>query len=106
MKYFLSIIVAIILIGLPANATTGFVTTVATTATTTSTKILNINAKRVYLIVQNTGSESILVNTASSATVGVLVPSGGSYEPNLAPINEIWIKSTAATSTIVVIEGQ
>lgn len=103
MKYLFFILLAICA---PANATVAYLTTLQVTATTTSTKILNVNNARTYLIIQNIGSNNVIVNTATQGgTQGLIVPPGGAYEPINAPINEIWVKSVGGSSNITVIQG-
>jgi len=76
------------------------------TATNTSTRVLAINAKRSYLLIQNIGTVGVYVSTQTQVgTVGVYVPAGGAYEPVAAPINEIWVVSESGNNNIVVMQG-
>lgn len=80
------------------------------TATTTSTQILAAESSRRYLIVQNQDAAiSITVKTgsaSSSASDGVIVPAGGSYEAGQAPVDSVFIRSASGTPAVVVIQGR
>lgn len=77
------------------------------TATTTSVKVINANARRKYLMIQNKGPEAIYVKfeTVHTGLEGIKILSGGNYEPLYAPNNSIWIKTGASTSSVVIYEG-
>lgn len=77
------------------------------TASTTSTQVLDEHPGRCYMMVQNKGSESILVKTGSvhSGSEGVLIVAGGNWEPFSPPVGSVYIKSLATTSAITVISG-
>lgn len=81
---------------------------VVVTATGTSTKVMNFNAKRGYIIIINRGSNTAVAKfgtTAQSGTEGVPIPAGGSYEPIQAPTNPLWLVTTASTSAVTIVEG-
>lgn len=77
------------------------------TATTTSTKILNGSSYRTYLMMINNGANSVAVKVGSAHTgfEGVVIPSGGYYEPFVAPSDSIYLISTSGTSAVFVLEG-
>lgn len=77
------------------------------TVTATSTKFLEVNSSRTYLVIQNKGSVDVYfkVNSASTSTEGIKLPSGGAYEPIEAPINSIFLKTASSTATVTIIEG-
>jgi hypothetical protein len=78
------------------------------TVTTTSTQLRPQNGLRTYLILINTGSQTVYVKfgSAQATTEGVPIPAGGSYEPNKAPANSVWADTATSTSTLTIIEGQ
>lgn len=104
----MKILLAIMLFSSQVFATTAFYAPVEITATTTSTKVMNTNNLRTYLLIQNKGSIGVYVAFAAQAgaTDGVLIAAGGAFEPNLSPINEIWIQSASSTSDVVLVQGQ
>ncbi|MFI5416187.1 MAG: hypothetical protein ACHQXJ_02415 [Nitrososphaerales archaeon] len=65
------------------------------------------NAARTYLIIMNTGGNTVIVKFGSvqSALEGVPIPAGGSYEPIEAPGNSVWIETASATSTVTLMQG-
>ena len=73
-----------------------------------STKVLNQNGLRNYLLIQNTGSVPLLIKlgSAQSALEGISIPVGGNYEPIKAPSNSVWAKTVSGTGTMTIIEGQ
>lgn len=78
------------------------------TATTTSTQYLTANKSRNYLLIVNNGDDSVLVKmgSAHTASEGVLVGPGGSWEPSTPPNGSIWIKASATTSSVYILEGK
>jgi hypothetical protein len=81
------------------------------TCTNTSTKVMNANSARAYLLVENTGATNaatITFGAAQVASEGVVLAPGGVYgalyEPKPAPVNSIYCKSASGT-TISLIEG-
>lgn len=79
-----------------------------TTATTTSTKLVNANTARNYLIIQNLGATNVLVKfgSAHSASEGITIFPGGNYEPFMVPTGDIYFKAASGTPAIVIIEGE
>lgn len=77
------------------------------TATSTSTKVLNTDALREYLIIQNTGSNSIAVKFGSAQTAGegVVIAAGGNYEPFDCPTNSVYLEALSGTSTYIIQYG-
>lgn len=63
---------------------------------------LGANPKRTYLLIQNQGAGTLFFSTTATGTLtsGGQVAVGGSYEPNVPPVNQISI-----TGTGYVIEG-
>lgn len=80
---------------------------VAYSATGTSGKALNANFNRKYLLVVNEGSQTVYVkvDAAHSGTEGVPIVAGGAWEPIVAPVNSLYIKSASGTQTISIVEG-
>ena len=78
------------------------------TATDTSTKVMDQNTLRSYLIILNTGGTDIYVKfgSAQSATEGIKIPSGWNYEPEVAPSNSVWVVTASSTSTYTIMQGQ
>lgn len=78
------------------------------TITGTSTQLLAFNPSRCYLLIQNNGATSIIVKLGSvqSGTEGVVIISGGNWEPPIAPINSVWAESASSTDAATVIEGK
>lgn len=78
------------------------------TATVTSAQILGTNNNRKYLLIQNTGAQSIILkfDTVQSASEGIVISAGGNYEPISAPTDPLFIRSASGTSTYTLIEGQ
>lgn len=77
--------------------------------TTTSGQIIPSNSLRVYLIMVNTGTNTVYVKAGavqSTATDGIPILPGGNYEPFLAPANNIYADTSTGSSTIEWQEGQ
>lgn len=91
--------------GAIAGAQTGYNVPITQALTTSNTQVLQVNAQRTYLLIQNTGSNSIVVSF-DNTNPGLTIASGGSWEPGKAPINSVYLKSSTSTSTAVIIEGQ
>lgn len=104
MRFLLAVL---FLVGAQAFAYVNYSTITYPTATTSSTKILNVNNLRQYLIIQNQGAVGVYVSTATqTASQGILIPPGGSYEPEEAPINAIYVETASSTAALIVIQGQ
>lgn len=75
--------------------------------TGTSTKLLNANVNRKYLIIINSGTDAIYIKAASahSGTEGVKIPAGGNWEPFVPPIDSLYFKSASGTQAVSIIEG-
>lgn len=81
---------------------------VVVTATVTSTKIMNANSLRKYLIIVNRGTSITAVvkfGSVQSGTEGVPIPPGGSYEPTFAPGNSVYAVTGSSTTALTLIEG-
>lgn len=85
-----------------------FAAPVTITATVTSSVLLAPNGKRVYLLVVNNGAQAVTLKFGSvqSGSEGIVVPSGGVYEPLQAPANVMYGKTGSATSSLTIIQGQ
>jgi hypothetical protein len=68
---------------------------------------LSANDKRVYLIVQNNGTNDVFINFGNKATVGnIKIIAGGNYEPVVAPVDSISLVCAAGlTSQCAVVEA-
>lgn len=77
------------------------------TSTTTSTKFLDANNYRKFLLLINRGTSSVYVKmgSAHSATEGIIIPAGGNWEPTLIPVQSVYIKAAAGTNDVNIIEG-
>jgi hypothetical protein len=78
------------------------------TVSTTSTNALKQNGLRSYLIIMNTGSNTMFArfgNSNQNTSDGVPIPAGGNYEPAKAPSNSVYLISPTG-SFATVIEGQ
>ncbi len=77
------------------------------TATVTSTKVLDTSTVRNYILIQNTGSVSVIIKFGSvqSATEGIVIPAGGSYEPSRPIRQAMWIKSASSTAAVTILTG-
>jgi hypothetical protein len=84
-----------------------FYAPVAVTATTTSTLAMAKNNMRGYLIIVNTGSVTVYAKfgSAHSATEGIPIPAGGSYEPIQAPVNSVYLVTASSTSAVTLLQG-
>lgn len=79
------------------------------TATGTSTKVLNQNGLRTYLIIINNSSTVTMYvkfGSAQTGTEGVAIPPLGNYEPIKAPSNSVYIDTASSTAAYTMIEGQ
>lgn len=77
--------------------------------TGTSTKFLNQNNLRAYLMVINTGSEAVYLkfgSTIQTSTEGIPLPAGWFYENTEGPSNAVWLVTASSTSTVIYMEGQ
>lgn len=101
-------ILVLCLLGTPAFATVFYGPPVTVTATVTSTQELTQNNSRMYLLIQNTGSNPVIVKFGSAQTgvEGITVPAGGNYEPIVAPADSVWMRSSASTSAVTIQQGQ
>ena len=75
--------------------------------TVTSTKFLNANSKRAYLLIQNNGTQNVIVKfgSAQSATEGVIIPAMGNYEPYKVPTDSVYLLSASGTQSVQIVEG-
>lgn len=79
----------------------------AATVGTTAVQILAANARRTYLLIQNTSGATIFVtfDRPASLASGVQVIAAGNYEPLTPPVSSMWAIALAANLSVVVIEG-
>lgn len=79
----------------------------AVTVTTTSTLSLPANPKRHYLMVQNngTGAVTLTFNTAQVGAEGIVIGPGGNFEPFVAPVSAVYLKSAAGTQSVTIVSG-
>jgi len=79
----------------------------AYTVTTTSTKWLEADSYRNYLLCQNNGAVvvSLKVGSVQSGSEGIQIAAGGYYEPFVAPTGSIFMKTASSTASVVCIEG-
>lgn len=79
------------------------------TLSTTSTQVLPINTARNYLLIQNNDANiNIYVKFVSAHTgsqIFILIPAGGNYEPEVVPIDAIFLKSASGAPVATVISG-
>ncbi len=78
------------------------------TVTTGSTKEMDENLLRKYLLIQNNGTTNVIVKLAStqSGSEGVVIVPGGNWEPSKAPTSALYMKSASSTDSVLIIEGQ
>lgn len=76
--------------------------------TTTSTKIVNADKDRNYLLIQNKGLCDLIVKVGSvqTASEGIVIISGGSWEPSRPPREAVWAKGSTCTDTTLINEGR
>ena len=74
---------------------------------TESQQVLPANGGRNYLLIQNNSGADIRASFGNKADLfnGVLISSGGYYEPFVVPSSSINLLGTAADSAVVVVEG-
>lgn len=80
----------------------------AFTASTTSSKALDAQKYRKYLLIQNQGSVDIYVKFrgASTSSEGIIISAGGNYEPERPPKEAVYIESASGTPTVWIVEGK
>lgn len=76
--------------------------------TSSSDKVIDAEAKRNYLLVQNNGTASVYLkfNSAHTGDEGVLIDAGGYYEPNYPGRGAVYMKSTSGSQLINYITGK
>lgn len=87
-----------------------FGTALIGTATTGSSLVFADNSLRSYLLIVNTGSNTIYANfgtiSGSSLVPAVPIPALGNYEPFRAPSNSVFLSTQTGSSNFVAIQGQ
>lgn len=74
------------------------------TVTSSPAQVLAQNANRGYLLIVNTGSNTLYVTFGTGLGNGIPIPAAGNYEPNKAPANSIYLNSPSG-SFARVLEG-
>lgn len=107
MNKILLAIISMCFVASPAYATVFYATPSVVSLTTASTKLLDQDNMRTYLIIQNQGTANIIVKafSAITGTEGVIIPPGGNYEPYLAPGNAVYAKSATGTNSVTIVQG-
>lgn len=73
-----------------------------------STKVLNQNPYRQYLLIQNNGAAtvSLVFGAADSGGNGVIIPaSGGSYELIRPSTDSVYLNASSGSNSVIIIEG-
>lgn len=80
---------------------------IVVSVTGTSTKFLDQNSARNYLLIQNNGAANITVTfgAAQTGSEGIIIPPGGSYEPIKGFYDAVYLKSASGTVSTVLVEG-
>jgi hypothetical protein len=83
------------------------ITTTTASPTTSSASILAANTARTYLLLQNQDATAVVTARIGSATAGVAIPPGGSFEPLVAPIDAVAVIADVAASanSLIILEG-
>lgn len=78
------------------------------TASTVSTKILEGKAARNYLLIVNNGANPVYIKLANPQTSneGLIIPSGGNWEPALPPSDALFVKTAFGTTALTIITGK
>ena len=78
------------------------------TATGTSTQVISRDLDRKYLLIQNQGTDIVIINLASaqSGGNGIQIPAGGFWEPLVCPYDSIFIKALSGTQAVEILEGK
>ena len=73
----------------------------------TSALALPFRHDRSYLLVQNKGTDSVILKLGSvhSASEGIVIVVGGNYEPIRVPKDSVYLKATSGTQTVSIVEG-
>lgn len=82
--------------------------TQTTVSVSVSAQALPANQVRTYLLIQNSGTDPVIVKIGSTiaTTEGILIAAGGAYEPRLVPKQSVWLKATTGTQAVRILEGQ
>ncbi len=85
-----------------------FGTHTAASCTNTSTSMISADDKRNYILFVNLGSATVFLKAGStiSASEGIPVPAGGSYEPIKAFKDAVYCKSATGTQSLLIVTGQ
>lgn len=111
MKYILFCLVSVFSLTVSAASVTeqfAVKRQIALDVTTSNVVALQQNINRVYLLVQNLGASIVYLKVGSAITAleGVQIPAnGGSVEFSVSPTDEIDLKSSLGTDSVIIIEG-
>lgn len=75
------------------------------TVTSSPQQVLPQNILRSYLIIVNTGSNTIFATFGTGLGNGIPIPAAGNYEPLKVPANSIYLNSPSGSSARV-LQGQ
>lgn len=78
------------------------------TVTTTSAMVVDKDPFREYLLIQNNGASNVLVkmDSAHSASEGIVIVPGGNYEPFVAPTNAIYLKAASGSNAVEILTSK
>jgi hypothetical protein len=104
MKYLLALLLSVPCFGISDKYS---IKTQADASISTSALQLPFRASRSYLLVQNKGTDSVIVKFGSvhSASEGILILPGGNYEPAKVPVDSMYLKASSGTQVVAIIEG-
>ncbi len=84
--------------------------TVGEALTASSTKVLEADSKRIYLLIQNHDNKDIFVGFDEEVDAGgvgfLIIPAGGNYEPLLPPAGSINLRSSLGTAQFVILHAR
>lgn len=107
MKYILFILI-LSTKAFAVSDSTKLVTNSEITATATSTKFLDQDSKRNYLLILNRGAVSVYMKFGSEHAGGevfLIIPAGGSYEPYKVPDGSVYLKAASGTAAMTILAG-
>lgn len=75
--------------------------------TTTAAKVLDVDGQRNYLLIQNKGTDTVLVNCDGITGVDAIqITAGGNWEPLRVPTCSLFMKSASGSQTVHVLSGR
>lgn len=70
----------------------------------TVVKLVDESFNRDYLLIQNNGTENLIITHKETDTKGLLLKgNSNTYEPAFAPRNEVWIRNDTVTDVEITI---